>query len=102
MQTRQCPQCGEPFDPVDQRQVFCSPAHRRSYYDLCAIRGKTLLSLALVWREGKRGKTAARSYAFAELCALLDKYRAEDKAHGRRPDLLIDQRMRTKRSVADL
>lgn len=97
-----CPECGVAFKATHHLRVFCCSRHQIAYHVRSAQRGKVLLPLAQVWRTGKRGKTEARAYAFGEVCALLDQWAAEDKAAGRRPDVLVDIKHRTGWRAVDL
>lgn len=99
---RTCPLCGEPFIATNGRSAYCTPAHRIAFDRLWEARGKILGPLAAVWRTGKRGRTADRAYALAELCRLLDLYAAEDKAAGRRPDVVVARRRESGWSAADV
>lgn len=100
---RRCPECGEPFRATHGRQAFCSTAHKETFHNRKQKRGKVVMSLAQVWRAGKNGKGGDNArYAFAEMCALLDKWNAEDKAAGRRPDIEVSSRRANMWSASDL
>lgn len=71
--------------------------HRRN-----AQRGRIVLPLLQVSRLCKNKRTAERAYAFGQLSALADKWNAEDRAAGRRPDLVVAAKFRGKWSAADL
>lgn len=81
---RPCEDCGKVFTPTRGRQVFCAVACKNAAKDRAAVRGKTIMPLALAWRAGKSGKGGLTSkQAFRELCSTLDRFNAEDKAAGR-------------------
>lgn len=84
-----CPECGVEFTPKHHLQVFCGSAHQAAFHQRSATRGKVLLPLALSYRRGKNGKSGDSTYAFAEMCALLDLWNREDREAGRRPDIVV-------------
>lgn len=91
---RLCPECGKPFTATHGRQVFCCTEHQERFHTVMKVRGKVALPFMLVWRTGKRGSTADTSYAFGQMAALADQWNAEDKAAGRRPDLIVAAKAR--------
>lgn len=81
---RPCENCGTVFTPSRGRQVFCQVACKSAAKDRAAVRGKVILPLALAWRAGRGSKDkATTTRAFRELCAMLDRYAAEDAKAGR-------------------
>ena len=97
-----CPQCGEPFTPTSHRQSYCTPKCQRAYHILDGIRGQVLLQLAQVARAGRNGYKPIHRYALSQQNALLDEFAREDRAAGRRPDLLVARKMAAMWCAADL
>lgn len=79
-----CPECGTTEYPASasRMKIFCCEAHRVAFTNRNAARGKTLLPIALGWRNA-RGGNGIGSQAFAEMTRLLDHFAAEDAAAGR-------------------
>lgn len=75
-----CGECGQPCPSPKAR--FCTPAHRFAFHNRMKARGQSLAPLVMAWRMG-RGSGGAAKYAFTELCALADRWNAEDRAAGR-------------------
>lgn len=97
-----CPNCGASFISSRRSQTFCSPGCRTAFYDVQAIRGKVALPFLQTWRRGKRGTNEASTYAFAQLCALADKWNAEDAAAGRDAGLIVALKRATSWRAVDL
>jgi len=100
--TKPCPNCGVAFAGSRRSQVFCGATCRADFYDVQAIRGKVALPLLQTWRRGKRGASEASTYAFAQLCALADKWNAEDAATGRDPSRIVQGKMDSAWRAVDL
>jgi hypothetical protein len=90
------------FEPRDRRVGFCSPAHQTRFHDVMARRGKVSTAFLLAWRQGKRGRTEDSAYALQQLSMMADKWCAEDKASGRRSDLIVTRKRAAKWSAVDL
>ena len=99
---RRCPECGEPFRATHGRQAFCTTAHKETFHNRQQKRGKVMMSLAQVWRAGKRKASDDSRFAFAEMCALLDGWNRDDNAAGRRPDIMVKNRRAAGWSAADV
>lgn len=97
-----CPNCGAGFTPGRRSQTFCKATCRTAFYDVQAIRGKVALPFLQTWRRGKRGASDASTYAFAQLCALADKWNAEDAAAGRDPAGIVRGKMDSAWRAVDL
>ena len=97
-----CPGCGTDFEPPHHSCVFCAGSCQQAFADLSAIRGKVMLPLIQTWRAHRKPTTTEARYAFQQLCALADMYNAQDKASGRRPDLLVARKMAAMWCAADL
>lgn len=98
-----CPECGAEFAPTNGRQRFCSPVHKTAFHHRQASRGQVLVSFAQTWRVGKHGAApGASAWAMAQMCALLDGWNAEDRAVGRAPRLVVEERMATNWRAADV
>lgn len=97
-----CPNCSKSFVGSRASQVFCSAKCRTDFYDVQAIRGKVALPFLQTWRRGKRGASDASTYAFAQLCALADKWNAEDAAAGRDPLGIVRGKMDNAWRAVDL
>ena len=82
--------------------VFCCPAHQIAFHNRSSKRGRVVTPFLQMWRTGKRGRTELTAYALAQLSMLADKWNAEDRAAGRRPDVLVNRRKATNWSAADL
>ena len=99
---RTCPECGTAFIATNGAQVFCSSPHRKAFYDVMAIRGKTAIPLLLVQRRGKNGRTEDTAYAMSQLSKLADRWNAEDRQRGRRPDIIVKGKRAQSWMAADL
>lgn len=71
---RYCQECGAPFYPARQDQVFCAAVCRREHHHRREGRATQLYDFAMDWRA-KRGRGG-----FAEMCQIIDGFRAEDRA----------------------
>jgi len=92
-QRRTCPECASEFTPTNGRQEFCTGEHREAHYARQANRGKILVDLAQAYRLGKRQSGEVSTFAFREMCSLLDTYNAEDRDAGRLPAAVAERRM---------
>lgn len=100
---RTCPECGVAFKATHGRQAFCLPQHKETFHNRQSKRGKVAISLVQVWRAGKNRKGGEdATFAFREVCALADRWNQEDKAAGRRPDLVVTRKRRNGWSGVDL
>lgn len=70
---RYCQECGAPFFPARQDQVFCGSACRREHHHRREARALPLYDFVMAWRA-KRGRGG-----FAEMCQIVDGFRAEDR-----------------------
>ena len=86
---RQCPECSQPFTAAHGRQVFCCAEHKERFHTVMKVRGNVAMPFMLAWRAGRRGNRADTAYALGVMAALSDRWNAEDKACGRRPDLIV-------------
>jgi endogenous inhibitor of DNA gyrase (YacG/DUF329 family) len=80
--SRECPECGERFHTNHAGKAFCSEQHRVAFTNRCAARGKTLIPLAMGWRNARGGRGIG-AQAMQEMVQLLDQFAAEDRAAGR-------------------
>ncbi len=83
---RHCPECMEAFKPQDQRQLFCTPAHRTAWNNRATVRGRVLTPYVLaarVTRDGTRGNREAGKHAAQVRHRLIQGYVEEDRAAGR-------------------
>ncbi len=83
-----CPECGVKFKgPFDAQ--FCSVKHKQAYHNRNAKRGVVAMPLMMGWRGGRAGggskSKPEATWAFSELCRLLDIWNAEDREAGRTP-----------------
>jgi ribosomal protein S27AE len=99
---RTCPECGAAFTATHGRQTFCTTAHKQAFHNLMMTRGKALMPLALVWRSKRKPSTPDSRYAFQELCKLLDIHNAEDRAAGRRVDIIVAHKRAANWAAVDL
>ena len=82
--TRSCPECGRDFETKSRTKLFCSNAHKLTFHNRCAARGKVIIPLAMAWRGGRgAGDTAKR--AFMKMNSKLDEWNAEDRQAKRMP-----------------
>ncbi len=102
MDSRQCPECSAEFTPRNGRARFCTPHHKEAFHTRNAIRGQILTGLAMSWRAGKHGAGDVSKFAHREMCALLDRYIAEDRAAGRLFTAPVRERMDMAWRAADL
>lgn len=92
-----CPECGERFTRSHHRQGFCTPAHKQAFHARTQARGQTITTLVQAWRAARSTRDPlakkAGKVAFSDLCALADRWNAEDRAAGRvpAPDVVIQQ-----------
>jgi hypothetical protein len=99
---RVCPQCSAQFETSSGRKVFCTPAHKEAFFAINRARGVTLLPFVQVWRYGKSGRTEDTAYAFQQMAKLADKWNAEDRAAGRKPDMIVSSKRKDLWSAVDL
>lgn len=99
---RVCPECGVSFAPHHVAQAFCTPVHKTAFHNRNMKRGQVLLPLAQIYRQGKRGRTEDRAYAFGEMCRLLDAWNAEDAKAGRSPESVVARKRAAGWTAADL
>jgi hypothetical protein len=97
-----CPECGAKFEASHGLRQFCTEKHKKDFHNLMLKRGGVLTPLALVWRSGKHKKSAASIYALAQMAALADKWRAEDKIAGRDATFLVERKRKGGWIAADL
>jgi hypothetical protein len=96
-----CPECAVTF--IGARDTrFCTTAHKDSFWNREAKRGKVAMPLMRAWRGGRGSGDVAR-YAFTELCALADRWNAEDRDAGRLSAVeFVRPKMRQGWKAADL
>lgn len=99
---RTCAECGQEFAAHHGRQKYCIPEHKAAFEQRNRDRGKIMMPLILVWRAGKKRPSAERNYAFSQLCAAADVYNQQDRAAGRQPAVIVQDRMAESWSAADL
>jgi hypothetical protein len=76
--SRQCSECGKPFQTSQPTASFCSRKCKADSANLEAVRGKKLYRLAYGWRKGNGAR-------FSDLSALMDVFIREDREAGRPP-----------------
>jgi hypothetical protein len=84
--TRLCPECGQSFDRVHPRQLFCSNEHKQTFANRLTVRGKMLVPLDMaqrITRGGSRGDIGTGIRARQDREQLLDRWVAEDREAGR-------------------
>ncbi len=93
---RACPECGVRFPVTDQRRLFCSQAHKRTWNNRQLSRAQPLMILLQAWRQGRHRKAdPTAKQAFTDLCLAVDKANAEDRLAGRPPAIrLLENRYR--------
>ena len=97
-----CPECGVTFTPTHHRQTFCCAAHKQAFHHIMGSRGQVAMPLMLVWAGGRHRMTDRARYAYREYCALLSRWREDDKAAGRRPDVIVDAKIEAGWKACDL
>lgn len=105
MDERICPECSQPFTPTREWQRFCTPVHRQHFERVMLARGKLrepFTSTAFRTRPRSAKERELRAYARQKVGELEAKFREEDRAAGRRPELVVAARKDTCWSVADL
>lgn len=96
---RRCPECAAPFPVIPTKggcpQRYCTPEHKRTWENRQLSRGQGMVILAQAWQEGRHRKSGKefRGWVLSELCTVINRYSAEDKAAGRLPalDILKDR-----------
>lgn len=88
---RACPECSGEVVRKSARgpfPTFCSPECKRARGNRRLVRGSAIIEFAQAWRVDRaQGEIAQAS--FAQFCAILDRFNAEDLAEGRgRADLM--------------
>lgn len=83
---KRCPECSADVPPTKTgvMRIFCAAECRSKYHARSKARGQALLPMLLAWRTG-RGSTDIAKKAYAQVCAILDDFAAEDRAAGRPP-----------------
>lgn len=99
---RICPECGVEFTATHGRQAYCTPAHKRSFEAVQRVRGLVSAPFMLAWRSGKRGASADSTYALRELTSMIDAWKREDAACGRRSDIVVTAKREMGWRAADL
>lgn len=100
-----CPECGTDFTREPKRgtpRQFCTPEHKRAFFALMTKRGAVLTPLALTWRSGKHRRSEGSVYAFSQMAALADRWRAEDKIASRDSSLIVERKRRAGWLAVDL
>lgn len=98
---RICPECGATFTATHGRQRYCTAAHKAAMKRRIRERGEIALPFLIRVRMRPR-KCDEYRYAVRELSALGDRWGQEDRAAGRRTDLIVADRMYRGWSSADL
>lgn len=73
-----CRWCGEPYVPVDLKQEFCSPEHKKLWMNLAMTRGMQLYELVMEWRLLRRNNL------ISAVCALVSRWMWDDREAGRK------------------
>lgn len=97
--SRRCPECNTPFSVISKHggspKRYCTPAHKRAWENRQLSRGMGMVILAQAWQEGRhrKGGKEFRGWVLSELCNVINRYSAEDKAAGRMRalDILMDR-----------
>ena len=84
---RVCEECANCFVPRVHQQRFCTPSCNRGYHSRNQSRGASLVPIAMEWRNS-RGKVKER---LMEMCALLDKWKFDDRERTERVQRAIDR-----------
>jgi hypothetical protein len=90
--SRTCAECGQSFKCAPGPKKFCSNEHRKAFDNRNRARGYLIVPLVQMWRKGKNGRTEDTAYALQQMARLADLWNEEDKAAGRRPDLVVSRR----------
>ena len=100
-----CPECGVTFDKVEKRQVFCSKAHGKRFYNLQTKRGTVIGPLLTVARMAGRYSGVDKelgAYARKEADNLISRWIQEDRAAGRDAALIVKAKMEAGWCAADV
>jgi len=92
-----CLNCGVTFTRTHHRQAgFHDRKCQIDFQNRNRARGQSLATLAQAWRMGRNTRNpkakATATAAFSDMCTLLDRYNAEDKAASRPGGLAAVQR----------
>lgn len=82
MLSRNCKECGRPFEVKVRSAVFCSSPCRRTHGNRRAMRGAELYDLVMEWRFARDVATERKTYSL--ICTLAGRFNEDDKARGRR------------------
>lgn len=75
---RKCRLCGGDFRQKRADQVFCKPAHRKTFHRRAELRGAKAVELLIAWRMTRGGKKGI----LGEIAAVVDGWIKEDRAAG--------------------
>lgn len=81
-----CPECMQGFKARSWQQLFCCPAHKRTYNNRWLKRGAVLAPFAAAaraTRDGTRGRKSVGRSASIDANRLLQRWADEDRAAGR-------------------
>lgn len=82
-----CPECGNRFPQAHHRQLFCIPAHGRTYNKRIEHEAMAPWGLAKAWRAARSAPVGplreAGKDAFILLCRLIDESNTKDRLAGR-------------------
>ncbi len=93
---RTCPECGETFVTTTHDRQFCTDPHRAAFHNRSSKVGRSIVPLAIAWREGRnvkgkspeaRARRASANRAFDELVRAIDAAARTDREAGRPPKL---------------
>ena len=90
-----CPECSAEFEQTERRQVFCSRAHGKRFYNLQTKRGTIIGPLLVTARTAGRYAGVSRelgAYARREADALISQWIIEDRKAGRDATLIAEQK----------
>jgi len=100
-----CPECGVTFDKVEKRQVFCSKAHGKRFYNLQTKRGTVIGPLLVTARMGGRYAGVDKelaAWARKQHDQLISQWIKEDRAAGRDATLLMKNKMQAGWAACDV
>jgi len=99
---RTCPECGADFSAKHHAATFCCPAHQQAFHNRSAKRGKVLLPLMQAAVLRSKADEDMATWARREAYNLVREWNREDKAAGRRPELVSKAKFEMGWIAADL
>lgn len=98
-----CANCSTQFTPKSTLNLFCTATCKTEFYNIHTVRGRVLLPLLLTAATRRYdGDKALTAYARKQADALISRWLVEDRACGRRSELMVAGKMGRLWVAADL